>query len=156
MANLIQEDYEAPAAGRGPGIDWVTERTFETGTSSIEFEIYEHPHILIFPPQSKEEAAQYCEESGLKRCRTNHNYGVRVISLRCSHHLCPVRMRLLKHFQPPEGVEPSELESIFGEKHNHNIAVVPIWGLNNLQKEVILLCIERGLSAPKKVSKTTK
>ena len=38
MANLIQEDNEAPAAGRGPGIDWVTERTFETGTSSNEFE----------------------------------------------------------------------------------------------------------------------
>ena len=36
MENL--NDNEAPA-GRGLGIDWVAERTFETGTSSNKFEI---------------------------------------------------------------------------------------------------------------------
>ena len=44
MDNLNDKDA---AAGRGPGIDWTTERTFETGMSR-SFKMCDLPHALTF------------------------------------------------------------------------------------------------------------
>ena len=97
----------------------------------------------------------YCTENQLSRCRTNHNVGVRVTSLKCSINGCPKVNRLLTHLNPAEDENKYQLQEIEGQEHNHQAEVAPHRGMTLAQKEVVRLCIERGQSAPKQVKKNT-
>lgn len=97
----------------------------------------------------------YLTENQLSRCRTNHNVGLRVTSLKCAIRGCPKVNRLLTLLYPLEEQHPYQLQELEGQGHNHQAEVAPHRGMTLAQKEVIRLCIDRGQSAPKKVNKTS-
>ena len=97
------------------------------------------------------EANAYIANANLSRSRTNHTHGGRVLSLRCSVPLCPIRSRLVSILNAAEGVQPFRLEKVEEDHHNHQAEVEPIRGLSDAQKAILNLCIERGQSAPKMV-----
>ena len=86
-------------------------------------------------------------ENQLSRCRTNHNVGVRVTSLKCAISGCPRVNRLLTDLDPPEDEHQYQLQEIEGQEHNHQAAVASYRGMFLAQKEVVRLCIERELYA---------
>ena len=151
-------DEEAAAInvppGRGQGLDWVTEAVFQTGGLSftklgsfVYFSVTMTFYIAV-----EFEANAHCADNGLSRCRIHYNLGGRVTSLRCSISYCPMRYRLSAYVSPPDGVLPYRLEKVEDAVHSHNHLIAPIRGMTDDQKAVVLLCIERGQSMPKKVS----
>jgi hypothetical protein len=92
----------------------------------------------------------------LSRCRKNHTLGGRVTSMKCSVPNCPVRYRLVTNLCPGDGESPFRLEKLEDVVHNHQVAVEANRGMTDAQKAVVILCIERGQSSPKKVTRQRK
>ena len=112
-------------------------------------------NLLIIHQKTEAQIYEYCAENQLSRCRTNHNAGLRVTSLKCAIPGCPKVNRLLSIFNPLEDQHPYQLQELEGQAHNHQAEVAPQRGMTSAQKEVVRLCIERGQSAPKQVNKTS-
>jgi hypothetical protein len=108
--------------------------------------------LVVSHRKTEVEVHQYCTVNLLSRCRTNHNVGVRVTSLKCAFPGCPKWNRLLNLLFPVENQHPYQLQEIEGQVHNAEI--VPHRGMTLAQKEIVRLCIERGQSSPKQVKET--
>ena len=94
------------------------------------------------------EANAYIANANLSRSRTNHTHGGRVLSLRCSVPLCPIRLRLVSILNAAEGVQPFRFEKFEEDHHNHQAEVEPIRGLSDAQKAVVNLNavgLEKGI-----------
>lgn len=94
---------------------------------------------------------EYLDEKQLTRSRTNHNIGVRVTYLQCSHHGCPKKLRLLHFLVNLEARRRFEIQEVVDTDHNHNVIIPRERGLSVQQKRIIDLCVDRGQSAPKQV-----
>lgn len=94
---------------------------------------------------------QYLNEKQLTRSRTNHDVGVRVTYLKCSHNGCPKKLRLLNFLVNLEARHPYEIQEVVDTAHNHSVIIPRERGLCVQQKIIIDLRVERGQSAPKQV-----
>ena len=114
-------DERGYPAGRGPGQKWRSKQVRVSSKIWLEFDYF----LTFFSSIILEkEATSYCSSAKLSRHRTNHNLGIRVISLKCPHLHCPVRLRLCKNYQPLEVAHPYDIQRVEGTQHNH-CSVIP-------------------------------